>query len=427
MKRRSKGPGHQLGWGFGGLAGVVFLLLTSQLAGAADNPSTLGKKCRGGEDRACDRLVELALTDPDRAIRKAAVEAIEDPAALGRVLLETTDRSVRKQALAQMDESALVQLLFEHPEAVKTRGLGSDVVWKIKDEQLLARVARDAEDWTVRLAAVMRIEDDGLLAELLRTEEHPQVRIGAARRVEDWNAISGALTERGIGIGRVEGRVTPESVSPQGVDVRLIRIEPATGGMTKWQSSKTFDAKTDADGRFGFTVESGSYVVMARDGDSWTYRVGMGDPRVASVKIDASTGLRATSIITLRYEVGPGALVTTDELGVLRDLEPIEPVGGAVVSTRHPTLRWKALDGATLYIVSLAKADARGSALLTEKIFDRRRVTTTELRVDETLTPGESYVWWVDAYDEENKRIGGFSRESQKGSFRVASSSSAGR
>lgn len=220
------------------LAGVVSLIIASSSSiGAKPSASHLrkiGDNCRSrGDQKACqeiariakhdrDRetriaavqqmsdqaeLTDLVLNDPDQSIRLAAFENLASADALARITLESRDSSLRTEAyrriLARINPgtslaNALAKIAMEDSDPSVRR----DAVDKLSDQAQLAKLATNAEDHEVRLAALKKLEDVGSEQQAGITQPAPEDK-GEAR-IAYWdndldNLAGGQVCESGGG------------------------------------------------------------------------------------------------------------------------------------------------------------------------------------------------------------------------------------
>lgn len=123
------------------------------------------------------RLPELARTDPEPTVRLAAVRRIDDLSLLG-------DRSRNDDAAAVREAARqrFVQRLLDArvPEAERERVLAVE-----EDSEILATVAQQAPEATLRRLALERVQRPGLLAERCVTDPDPALRRWLLDRIED--------------------------------------------------------------------------------------------------------------------------------------------------------------------------------------------------------------------------------------------------
>jgi hypothetical protein len=153
-----------------------------------------------------DVLASIARADADPRVRRAAVQRLDDPAALAERAKDDADESVRQEAasrLLHMAEAA------EEPAAAEAAmaGLGdarqlaalaraarlpstrAAAVARLEDPRALATVAKTAPDPATRQAALDAIHDPAALAEVALKSEHKDVAVAAVGRLDDTEAL----------------------------------------------------------------------------------------------------------------------------------------------------------------------------------------------------------------------------------------------
>jgi hypothetical protein len=140
-------------------------------------------------------LRELAQTDPDASVRKAAKERLareltprwsqEDASELAR-MAKSADRETRAAAVGRLED---VKLLSEIAQKDPDAGIREDAVDKLADhaeesQAVLARVAEKDKEERVRSAAAALVTDPKALERLLRTSRVASVRLHALQNLE---------------------------------------------------------------------------------------------------------------------------------------------------------------------------------------------------------------------------------------------------
>ncbi|HLA79484.1 MAG TPA: DUF349 domain-containing protein [Vicinamibacteria bacterium] len=154
-------------------------------------------------------FADLARTDPDPRVRRAAVQRLTEVSVLAEVAGTDGDLGVRGEAtelllaaaLSREDASAETALLAlsesRHLVAVakeaRLASLRPQAVARLQEPRALASVAKSAESGAIRLAALEQISDPGLLAEVALKAEAKDVALAALERVTDrevWQAVA---------------------------------------------------------------------------------------------------------------------------------------------------------------------------------------------------------------------------------------------
>jgi Domain of Unknown Function (DUF349) len=152
-----------------------------------------------------DRIAQIATSDDDPLVRRAAVRRLSAADVLVRIAADDQDPGVREKA-----EGALLALALggEASCAVPAgAALGeaghlthlalsatlpevrADAVGRLRDAHALARVARSATDPAVRRSAVASVTDAAALAEVATRSEHKDAAMAAVDRIEDVEAL----------------------------------------------------------------------------------------------------------------------------------------------------------------------------------------------------------------------------------------------
>lgn len=156
-----------------------------------------------------DTLAELATTDDDARVRKAAVARLDHVETLGRVAAGDGDAGVREEAAARLaamaadatDEAmgrAAIDALGSGADAriylTLAKGAFLDAVGRaavdaLRDSKALSAVARQSRHELVARAALDRLDDPAELAQVALRSEHRDVALAALDRVSDREAI----------------------------------------------------------------------------------------------------------------------------------------------------------------------------------------------------------------------------------------------
>jgi len=152
-----------------------------------------------------DRLAQIATSDEDPLVRRAALRRLTSADVLVRIGADDQDAGVREKA-----EGALLALALAADAggavpagaALKEAGhltqlalsaalpeVRADAVGRLLDPHALARVARSAADPAVRLRAVASVADAAALAEVATRSEHKDAAVAAVNRIEDVEAL----------------------------------------------------------------------------------------------------------------------------------------------------------------------------------------------------------------------------------------------
>jgi hypothetical protein len=158
----------------------------------------------GPEDQA--QLAEIARTDPEAVVRRAAAGRLVDTGVLAELSRTDADEAVRetaagvllRRARTEADAAAaqaalagltqprhLAEVARESPAAE----VRAEAVRRLESPRALAAVARTATHADARLLAVARLHDNALLAELATKCEYKDTALAAVEKVTDRAAL----------------------------------------------------------------------------------------------------------------------------------------------------------------------------------------------------------------------------------------------
>jgi hypothetical protein len=163
------------------------LLLASLLAGcqASINSSNHNERLRALvniSDQAL--LARLAVEDAD--LCSVAVYKLTDQDALAKVALEGKTETVRSFAASKLTDQTLLHSVVSNSGQ---RFVRVDAAKKLKDQDFLAKLAMEDRDPLVRRAAVSVLTNQGVLAKLAMEDEDPAVRLAAVAVLTDRVAL----------------------------------------------------------------------------------------------------------------------------------------------------------------------------------------------------------------------------------------------
>jgi uncharacterized protein DUF349 len=158
-----------------------------------------------GADQA-ELLASIARTDEDPRVRRAAVQRLDDPAALAERARGDDDEAVRQEATGRLlhmaeaaedvaiGEAALAGLadtrhLSTVAREARLASIRAAAVARLDDPRALASVAKGAADPATRQAALDAIHDPAALADVALKSEHKDVAVAATARLEDGDAL----------------------------------------------------------------------------------------------------------------------------------------------------------------------------------------------------------------------------------------------
>ena len=137
-----------------------------------------------------DVLADVARTDGDARVRKAAVSKLGTVGTLAEILRDDADESVRDEAAGVLLDIALGA--FEADEASSLAALDAFAVLPAAAAQKqIVLVAKTAKRESVSQAALGRLgEDQKALATVARRSEHGPVRLAAVARLRDADELA---------------------------------------------------------------------------------------------------------------------------------------------------------------------------------------------------------------------------------------------
>jgi len=154
---------------------LCVIVAVAATAACAPDPERLGADCAAGNERACERLVEIAEDDLAPWVKSSTGERPADE--LAREQLDhIRDASLRDQV---------------------------EQVSRLTDEDVLAKLARDSRAWPVHVAAVNRLGKLG--AEMVppdysEFEKHPRQFLREHRRVVRLQVAPQSFPEEAVGL-----------------------------------------------------------------------------------------------------------------------------------------------------------------------------------------------------------------------------------
>lgn len=151
-------------------------------------------------------VASIARDDADPRVRRAAVQRLDDPAALAERAKDDGDESVRQEAATRLlhmaevaEEPAVAQAamaglgdarhLTALARAARLPSTRAAAVARLDDPRALATVAKTAPDPATRQAALDAIHDPAALAEVALKSEHKDVAVAAVGRLDDTEAL----------------------------------------------------------------------------------------------------------------------------------------------------------------------------------------------------------------------------------------------
>jgi hypothetical protein len=157
-----------------------------------------------------DQLAQIATSDADPLVRRAAVRRLSGADVLARIAAGDEDPGVREKAAGVLVTLALgADAATAVPAGAALTEAGhltsaalsaalpavrADAVGRLRDAHALSRVARSATDPEVRRRAVASVTDGPALTEIAARSEHKDAALAAVDRIEDVEALRTVAT-----------------------------------------------------------------------------------------------------------------------------------------------------------------------------------------------------------------------------------------
>jgi hypothetical protein len=131
--------------------------------------------------------IAIQCTATDRGAGLSAVEKLTDQELLKKVALNAQDLYIRKAAVEKLtDESVLGKIAIDDNNA----NVRLSAVMKLTDQLVLAKVARADADVYVRKAAVEKMTDQTILSKIATDDKNSLVRYAAVERITSKTLLS---------------------------------------------------------------------------------------------------------------------------------------------------------------------------------------------------------------------------------------------
>ena len=155
-------------------------------------------------------LVEVARSDVDPQVRRAAVRKLGTPAVVIELSRTDEDPGVREAALDTLLDIALgshvaaaeeAASALDHPRHLAALArdaalvsVRSDAVRRLRNDRALVTLARSAQDPDIRREAVARVSDEEALLEIALKSAHKESAVAAVERLADRASIASAAS-----------------------------------------------------------------------------------------------------------------------------------------------------------------------------------------------------------------------------------------
>ncbi len=131
-------------------------------------------------------VVEIASTDDDTAVRKAAINHLSDPADLEEVAQAQNDSTLRRLAHGRAVDLWTKAALADDEDAARQAING---IVGADDQKALAEIAHRATSMDVRQLALASLQEPKALAELARNASSSAMRLSALARIDDAEVL----------------------------------------------------------------------------------------------------------------------------------------------------------------------------------------------------------------------------------------------
>jgi hypothetical protein len=132
-------------------------------------------------------LAQVAKTDRDAAIRRIAIEKLDEPDVLAAIAKADDERANRDLAGARAAEILVSTALDEDDDVAAAAAL--DALIDLGDQRALAEVAGKSTDAARRARALKQVSDPRALAELAKSSADGTVRLDAVAKISDADAL----------------------------------------------------------------------------------------------------------------------------------------------------------------------------------------------------------------------------------------------
>lgn len=134
-------------------------------------------------------LTQVALMDSKEHIRRFAADKITDPILLEKVVTNTGDLSISLRLLYKLPDAALSESELKNlcSNEYETR---RDAVERLRNQRMLAEVARKDENLKIRQRAVEKLCDSAALAEVALNEKDGYTRGIATKKLTDQTVLA---------------------------------------------------------------------------------------------------------------------------------------------------------------------------------------------------------------------------------------------
>lgn len=146
-------------------------------------------------------LADLAITGATQSLRIGAIEKLTDQNLLEQIFLGSVELPERTAALSQISDYGVLEKILTLESLDKS--LREDTVRKVKNQAVLAKIARDESDQKMLEATLTNLDDPEVLLDVARTARYVLTRrIIIARIDSQWRRDLDLVSVR-FNVGRV--------------------------------------------------------------------------------------------------------------------------------------------------------------------------------------------------------------------------------
>jgi len=163
---------------------ILFQLFCYKVDAESDLVEKLSIKCNKGDNKACNKIIEIAMGSKyHRWDREAAVEKISDQAVLKDIAFNAQEYDARTAALKKItDQTLLVEITLSNKDIY----FRSEAAKRVTDQTVLKGLVQNKkEKLEIRIAAMWNLTDTSLLIDVALHNTYSSLRIAAAKHITD--------------------------------------------------------------------------------------------------------------------------------------------------------------------------------------------------------------------------------------------------
>ena len=157
-------------------------------------------------------LKDIAFDDFNEDIRLAAVARITDENTLYKIALRDSNIHVCALAVYKIhNENLLKNIVLSNDSAFDNKNIRLDAIKKINDDEILASIVLNSQDYIVRMKAVSKICDNEILYEIIQNEYSGPIVDVAVEKITDDKVLEKLVLEKYIGVSDVLEKICDEN------------------------------------------------------------------------------------------------------------------------------------------------------------------------------------------------------------------------